>query len=351
MSRSLPSDGQDFSFGDVLRRYREAAGLSLDGLVNALVDRVIGDEKAYSRDSLFDWENGACPRSDKPIHKLAPALAAHMKPPLPESEVRATLLAAWKRQRACLDSVPPTLVRTLGLSQEVAETLRQEMGAAMVAAWRFAHGDASAVSPEAQRRDVARQELLSTLRGVQRVEMGGYDRNLEDLAQSDRIDMIAVNFRGLGERFASPLRTALQRGAQVRVLLLDPHSTAYTQYSGKPGEKPYSLGALTREAVENIKALQREAQEQAARPGQDSPPASGTPGGALRYRYYARGPFYGCILTDTLAHYWPFVFHRHSDRVATYVIAADSEVGQMLREDFAGMWNGHSMEPARVERD
>jgi hypothetical protein len=95
----------------------------------------------------------------------------------------------------------------------------------------------------------------AVLGGIRYVAIGKYDQDLEDLQQSQSIDMIGITFHAFGA-FKGPVEEAFKKGATIRVLLLDTHCASFKEYAKKPAERQeVGLIGENEQAVEAIEKL------------------------------------------------------------------------------------------------
>lgn len=163
--------------------------------------------------------------------------------------------------------------------------------------------------------------------------LGKYDSNLDFLENSTRVDMIAITFAGLFN-FEKHIKTAIrQNGSTVRILMLDVESEAFNQYSNKAKES--KLEALIEErndAVQIILEIQQDMQNAKLA-------SSSMEKGRISYEFFDSFPFRGCIVSDEIIRYWPYLEHLHPSSSPTYEIARNGQIGEILTAEFEYIWN------------
>lgn len=176
--------------------------------------------------------------------------------------------------------------------------------------------------------------FLRTLK-IYRTHIGKYDSNLEFIDQSSYIDMMAITFADFFN-FEKHIKIAMKKNnARVRVLLLNTDSEAFKQYANKAKES--KLEVLKEEeydAMQIILDIHNEIQEKNLKPN-SYPPVKGS----ISYEFFDRFPFRGCVVSDKIVHYWPYLEHLHPSSIPTYEIARDGQIGNILAAEFEHIWN------------
>jgi hypothetical protein len=168
------------------------------------------------------------------------------------------------------------------------------------------------------------------------VRIGGYDADLTFVAKSTSIDMIAITFAGFFDFREAVESAVIQRGAKVRVLLLDPHCESFRLYVNKDLER--TTEALEQESADALKRLKsigdRLQHENDLRLGTGKPKIQGS----IDYLLFDSFPYGGCILTDTIVRYWPYLYYEHPSRTPNYQMARSGIIGDSLAKEFEAIW-------------
>lgn len=176
--------------------------------------------------------------------------------------------------------------------------------------------------------------FLRTMK-IRCTHIGKYESNLEFIDESSQIDMLAITFAGLFN-FEKHIRSAIEKNnSKIRILLLDTESEVFKQYSSKAKES--RLEALTEEsndAVQIILEIQQEISSKTISLDGDSIEA-----GKISYEFFDDFPFRGCILSDKIIRYWPYLEHLHPSSSPTYEIARNGQLGKILAAEFEYIWN------------
>jgi len=170
--------------------------------------------------------------------------------------------------------------------------------------------------------------FLRTLK-ISRTYLGKYDSNLEFIDESSHVDMIAITFAGF-YNFEKHVRKAIwNNNSEVRVLLLNCESKSFEHYTEKNrGKNVAAMREELNDAIQILLDIKYEIQYSKSKTK-----------GSISYEFFDRFPFRGCILSDKIVRYWPYLEHLHPSSSPNYEISRKGQIGDILAAEFEHIWN------------